>query len=54
MLLFRFLDRLCTHIIAFEDKQVVFVEGTYTDYEADRRKRLGDLPKDKFRKLYVL
>jgi len=38
-----FLDRICTHILAFEgDSQVVFREGNYTDYEADRRKRLGD------------
>ncbi|MDP2125754.1 MAG: energy-dependent translational throttle protein EttA [Pseudohongiella sp.] len=37
-----FLDRICTHILAFEgDSQVVFHEGNYTDYEADRRKRLG-------------
>ncbi|MEX2131291.1 MAG: energy-dependent translational throttle protein EttA, partial [Pseudohongiellaceae bacterium] len=38
-----FLDRICTHILAFEgDSQVVFHEGNYTDYEADRKKRLGD------------
>ncbi|MFM1895745.1 MAG: hypothetical protein RLZZ385_819 [Pseudomonadota bacterium] len=38
-----FLDRICTHILAFEgDSQVVFHEGNYTDYEADRRKRLGE------------
>ncbi|MCP5330503.1 MAG: energy-dependent translational throttle protein EttA [Pseudomonadales bacterium] len=38
-----FLDRLCTHILAFEgNSQVVFHEGNYSDYEADRRKRLGD------------
>jgi ATP-binding cassette ChvD family protein len=37
-----FLDRICTHILAFEgDSQVVFHEGNYSDYEADRRKRLG-------------
>lgn len=37
-----FLDRICTHILAFEgDSQVVFHEGNYTDYEADRKKRLG-------------
>ena len=38
-----FLDRICTHLMAFEgDSQVVFVEGNYTDYEEDRKRRLGD------------
>ena len=38
-----FLDRICTHILAFEgDSQIVFHNGNYTDYEADRKKRLGD------------
>ncbi len=38
-----FLDRICTHILAFEgDSQVVWHEGNYSDYEADRKKRLGD------------
>jgi ATP-binding cassette ChvD family protein len=37
-----FLDRIATHILAFEDEgRVVWVEGSYTDYEADRKKRLG-------------
>jgi ATP-binding cassette ChvD family protein len=37
-----FLDRIATHIIAFEgDSQVVFFEGNYADYEADRRRRVG-------------
>jgi len=37
-----FLDRVATHILAFEgDSQVVFFDGNYTEYEADRRKRLG-------------
>ena len=37
-----FLDRVATHIMAFEgDSQVVWFEGGYSDYEADRRKRLG-------------
>lgn len=36
------LDRIATHIIAFEgDSQVVWFEGNYQDYEADRRRRLG-------------
>ncbi|MSR11663.1 MAG: energy-dependent translational throttle protein EttA [Gammaproteobacteria bacterium] len=38
-----FLDRICTHILAFEgDSKIVFHNGNYTDYEADRKKRLGD------------
>lgn len=38
-----FLDRICTHLMAFEgDSQVVFIEGSYSDYEADRKRRLGD------------
>jgi ATPase subunit of ABC transporter with duplicated ATPase domains len=38
-----FLDRIATHILAFEgDSQVVWFEGSYQDYEADRKKRLGD------------
>ena len=43
-----FLDRVATHILAFEgESQVVWFEGNYADYEADRRRRLGsaaDLP----------
>lgn len=38
-----FLDRICTHLMAFEgDSQVVFIEGNYSEYEADRKRRLGD------------
>lgn len=38
-----FLDRIATHILAFEgDGRVVWFEGNYADYRADRRKRLGD------------
>lgn len=38
-----FLDRIATHILAFEgDSRVVWFEGNYSDYEADRRRRLGD------------
>ena len=37
-----FLDRICTHILAFEgDGNVVYFEGSYTDYEANKLKRLG-------------
>lgn len=38
-----FLDRICTHLMAFEgDSRVVFLEGNYSDYEEDRKRRLGD------------
>lgn len=38
-----FLDRIATHILAFEgDSSVTWFDGNYTEYEADRRKRLGD------------
>ena len=38
-----FLDRICTHILAFEgDSEVTWHEGNYTDYEAEHRKRSGD------------
>jgi ATP-binding cassette ChvD family protein len=51
-----FLDRIATHIMAFEgDSRVVFLEGSYQDYEADRKARLGadaEVPKRiKYRKL---
>ncbi|RPJ80423.1 MAG: ATP-binding cassette domain-containing protein, partial [Acidobacteria bacterium] len=51
-----FLDRIATHILAFEgDSRVVWFQGNYQDYEADRRRRLGaaaDRPhRIKYRKL---
>ena len=51
-----FLDRIATHMLAFEgDSQVVWFEGNYQDYEADRKRRLGaeaDIPhRIKYRKL---
>ena len=51
-----FLDRVATHILAFEDDaQICFIEGNYADYDADRKQRLGkdaDQPhRMKFRKL---
>jgi sulfate-transporting ATPase len=49
-----FLDRICTHILAFEgDSQVYWFEGSYTEYEENKKKRLGDSgPKRiKYRKL---
>lgn len=45
-----FLDRVCTHILAFEgDSQVHYFEGDFTDYEINKKKRLGDNPPGKFR-----
>ena len=39
-----FLDRVCTHILAFEgDSQVYYFEGGFSDYEENRKKRLGDV-----------
>ena len=50
-----FLDRICTHILAFEgDSQVYYFEGTYSEYEENKKKRLGGdiIPKRiKYRKL---
>ncbi len=49
-----FLDRICTHILAFEgDSHVYWFEGSYSEYEENRKKRLGDTgPKRvKYRKL---
>ncbi|MCP5324808.1 MAG: energy-dependent translational throttle protein EttA [Oceanospirillaceae bacterium] len=38
-----FLDRIATHILAYEgDSQLYFIEGNYADYEADRKRRFGD------------
>lgn len=38
-----FLDRICTHTLAFEgNSQVIWHDGNYSDYEAERKKRLGD------------
>ena len=48
-----FLDRVATHILAFEGEGVVkFFEGGFSDYEEDRKKRQGDQPKRfKYKKL---
>jgi len=51
-----FLDRVCTHILAFEgDSTVYYFEGGYSDYEENRKKRLGNVePKrPRFKKLTV-
>jgi ATP-binding cassette ChvD family protein len=37
-----FLDRIATHMVAFEGDQVVFFDGNFSDYEEDKKKRLGD------------
>jgi len=45
-----FLDRICTHILAFEgNSQVYFFEGNYSDYEENRKKRLGDVTPHRLR-----
>ena len=45
-----FLDRVCTHILAFEgDSQVYFFEGGYSEYEENKKKRLGNTESKKFR-----
>lgn len=48
-----FLDRIATHILAFEgDSEVVFFAGNYTDYEEDRLRRLGESAKQPHRIRY--
>ncbi len=45
-----FLDRIATHILAFEgDSQVYFFEGTYSEYEENKKKRLGDVEPKRFK-----
>ena len=45
-----FLDRIATHILAFEgDSQVYFFEGTYSEYEENKKKRLGNVEPKRFR-----
>jgi ATPase subunit of ABC transporter with duplicated ATPase domains len=49
-----FLDRICTHILAFEgDSKVRWFEGNFSDYEENKKKRLGDIEphRIKYRKL---
>ncbi|MEO8514150.1 MAG: energy-dependent translational throttle protein EttA, partial [Ignavibacteria bacterium] len=51
-----FLDRVATHILAFEgDSEVYYFEGGYTDYEENKKKRMGDVePKRvRYKKLVV-
>lgn len=45
-----FLDRICTHILAFEgDSKVYFFEGTYSEYEENKKRRLGNVEPKRFR-----
>lgn len=45
-----FLDRICTHILAFEgNSEVYYFEGNYSDYEENRKKRLGDVAPKRIR-----
>ncbi len=45
-----FLDRICTHILAFEgDSQVYFFEGSYTEYEENKKMRLGNIAPKRIR-----
>lgn len=45
-----FLDRICTHILAFEgDSQVFYFEGSYSDYEENKKKRMGDVESHRVR-----
>ncbi len=45
-----FLDRVCTHILAFEgDSQVYYFEGGYSEYEENKKKRLGDIEPKRIR-----
>ena len=49
-----FLDRICTHILSFEGEgNVVFYEGSYSDYEEYKKARNGgkELPRKRYRKL---
>jgi energy-dependent translational throttle protein EttA len=50
-----FIDRLATHILAFEDNaEVVFFEGNFSDYEASKRARLGDVPPSRPKLKHIL
>ncbi len=45
-----FLDRIATHILAFEgDSQVIFFDGNYSEYEENKKKRLGDIEPKRFK-----
>ena len=45
-----FLDRIATHILAFEgDSEVYFFEGSYSEYEENKKRRLGDVTPKRFK-----
>ena len=45
-----FLDRICTHILAFEgNSEVFFFEGSYSEYEENKRRRMGDVEPQRVR-----
>jgi len=45
-----FLDRIATHILAFEgDSKVVFFDGNYSEYEENKKMRLGDVEPKRFK-----
>lgn len=45
-----FLDRICTHILAFEgDSEVKYFEGSFSEYEENKRKRIGDITPHRFK-----
>ena len=45
-----FLDRICTHILAFEgDSKVYFFEGSYSEYEENKKMRLGNVEPKRFK-----
>lgn len=46
-----FIDRLATHILSFEDDGVYYFEGNYTDYEENKKQRVGEQKKGKFKNL---
>lgn len=50
-----FLDRICTHILAFEgDSKVFYFEGSYSEYEENKKKRLGDVEPHRVRYLKLM
>ena len=45
-----YLDRICTHILAFEgDSKVYFFEGSYSEYEENKKMRLGNVEPKRFK-----
>jgi len=46
-----FIDRLATHILSFEDEGIYYFEGNYTDYEENKKQRVGEQKKSRFKNL---